>query len=253
MRIRGVTSLGTGSAQADSSEGSSKMRWVRHARSRLSLIVALAAWGCSSVDQSAAPGELGNGYFFFSCDDAISCSRYSNDAAKFPSLISLGSKFSIRFASNASPQSSPEGATVLPVGPFVSRGPEGFAAIKTGYETMTARNVAGQVVDFKTIRIVRPNSLVVYAAEDPTDAPKRIDAVPLRPTDRKSFRAFAQHDTTPLAGSLAIEWTSSDRSIFDIESTIDGKVTVVAKARGSARLIVVGGSFEQQIPVTVSP
>ena len=52
--------------------------------------------GCSA-NSGYKPGELGNGGFYFSCDNAVSCNRYSNDASKFPEAVSLGSTFQVRF------------------------------------------------------------------------------------------------------------------------------------------------------------
>src|SRR6185295_17595660 len=53
--------------------------------------------GCSATNGGSKDGELGNGGFYFSCNDAVACTPYSNDAAKFPKAVSLGSTFTVRF------------------------------------------------------------------------------------------------------------------------------------------------------------
>ena len=65
----------------------------------LAMFGAAVASGCSLTDSGYKPGELGNGGFYFSCSDAVACTRYSNDASKFPQLVSLGSTFEVRFVS----------------------------------------------------------------------------------------------------------------------------------------------------------
>lgn len=221
-------------------------------------LVAVAG-GCSSTD-GYKPGELGNGGFYFSCNDAVSCSRYSNDAAKFPSAVSLGSSFQVRFVPKASDtlikfdEKAPDrGITINPVGEYVSRGGNGLVALKSGYATITSRDASGQLVDFVTIRVAKPDALVVYSAEDVRDAPDRVDTVSLGKTERRNYRAFAQEKNAVLAGTLAVEWTSSNPNIVAIDGTLEGKVTVVGRAPGNANLIAIGGTFRQEIPVEVKP
>src|SRR5690348_3653742 len=109
------------------------------ARVAVALGAALLTCGCSSTrDPGYKEGDLGNGGFYFSCDDAVTCVPYSNDAAKFPKSVSLGSTFSVRFVPEQSSglhitfnESAPDrGITVAPVGEFVSRGPNGLVAVK---------------------------------------------------------------------------------------------------------------------------
>jgi hypothetical protein len=225
--------------------------------------VALSA-GCSLSDSGQKPGELGNGGFYFSCDDAVSCSRYSNDAAKFPEAVSVGSTFAVRFV----PKSNSgldihfnesvvdRGITVNPISEtYVSRGAKGLAAVKTGYATLASRDASGALVDYVVVRVAKPDALVVYSADDVTDTPAHVDSISLSvgASDQRSYRAFAQQNSATLAGSLAVEWTSTNPSVASVASTTDGKATIVAKSAGSAMLVAVGGAFTQQIPVTVSP
>ena len=227
----------------------------------LAVFGAAVASGCSLTDSGYKPGELGNGGFYFSCNDAVACERYSNDASKFPQLVSLGSSFEVRFVSRTNAdqdthitfnEKAPDrGITINPVGDYISRGPSGLVALKPGFGTITSRDAAGQLVDFVNIQVAKPDALVVYSADDASDNPARIEKVDLVTSDRRSYRAFAQKNKTVLAGTLAVEWKSSNEAIVDIESTSEGKVTVIGRAAGNAKLIATGGTFVQEISVVV--
>lgn len=218
----------------------------------------VAASGCSASDGGYKPGELGNGGFYFSCDNAVSCARYSNDAAKFPKAVSLGSTFTMRFVTTASNDShitfddkAPDrGITIKPAGEFISRGPNGMVAVKSGYATVTSRDAAGQLVDFVTIRVAKPEKLVVYPADDVTDTPQHVDSVTVGLGERRTYRAFAQEKGQVLAGTLQVEWKSADTRIVDIE-LLDGKATIVPRAAGKTNLVATGGTFAQEIPIEV--
>lgn len=222
------------------------------------------AAGCSLSNAGEKPGELGNGGFYFSCDDAVSCSRYSNDAAKFPEAVSVGSTFAVRFVPKTNSgldihfneSAVDRGITVSPISDvFVSRGAKGLAAIKTGYATLASRDSTGALIDYVVIRVAKPDALVVYSADDLADAPAHVDSISLSAgaSEQRSYRAFAQQKGATLAGSVQIEWTSTNPSVASVASTTDGTATLVAKSAGSAMLIATGASFTQQIPVTVSP
>lgn len=242
-------------------------RSARSARSAAVAILLAAASGCSSADGGSGyqPGELGNGGFYFSCDDAVSCTKYSDDASKFPKAVSLGSSFAVRFVPKPSSSSSgvdirfnesapDRGIVIEPVSDFVTRGPRGFTAVKAGYATLASRDAGGQLVDYVVVRVQTPDALVVYAADDTSvSAPAPVSTVALRMADTKSFKAFARRGTEDLAGSLQVEWKSSNTSVLEVQSTSAGKVTVVARSSGSATLTATGGTFSQDIPVKVSP
>ena len=95
--------------------------------------------GCSASDSGSKPGELGNGGFYFSCDDAVACSRYTNDASKFPEAVSVGSTFAVRFVPKTNSgldihfneSAVDRGITVNAIGDvYVSRGAKGLAAVQ---------------------------------------------------------------------------------------------------------------------------
>lgn len=224
------------------------------------LFALLATAGCSLADDGGKTGELGNGGFYFSCEDAVACTKYSNDASKFPSQVALSSTFSVRFVpkTGSSGISFNEGAadrgiTIQPVGDFVSRGPKGLVAIKSGHVTLASRDAKGTLVDYVVVRIVRPDALVVYSADESRADPPRVDTVELTVGSRRSYRAFAQEKKADLAGSLQVEWSTEDPSIAVVDNTTDGKATVSARAPGSTNLVAVGGTFTQKIAVQVSP
>ena len=220
--------------------------------------------GCSASDSGSKPGELGNGGFYFSCDDAVACSRYTNDASKFPEAVSVGSTFAVRFVPKTNSgldihfneSAVDRGITVNAIGDvYVSRGAKGLAAVKTGYASLAARDATGALVDYVVVRIAKPDALAVYSADETTTStPPHVASIALSVSahDRKTYRALAQQNSADLAGSLQIEWTSSNPSVAAVESTTDGKATVVAKSAGTASLVAVGGTFTQNIPITVS-
>ena len=230
----------------------------------LPLLAAALTAGCSASDSGSKPGELGNGGFYFSCDDAVACSRYSNDASKFPEAVSVGSTFAVRFVPKSNSgldihfneSAVDRGITVNPISDvYVSRGAKGLAAVKTGYATLASRDATGALVDYVVIRIAKPDALVVYSADETTTStPAHVAGITLSVSagDRKTYRALAQQNNADLAGSLQIEWTSSNPSVAAVESTTDGKATIVPKSAGTASLVAVGGTFTQNIPITVS-
>ena len=223
----------------------------------------LAVSGCSSADSGYKAGELGNGGFYFACTDAVSCARYSDDAAKFPKAVSLGSSFQVRFVSKTSAndthiafneQAPNRGITISPVGEFISRGPAGLVALKTGWATITSRDAAGQLVDFVNLRVAKPDALVVYDADSvhSGDAPERVETVTLVGAESRALRAFAKEDNSVLGGTLAVEWSCSPTDIVDLQDD-EGKVTLRARKPGTATLTATGGTFTQQVQVEVKP
>ncbi len=228
------------------------------------LVATALAAGCSIADPGTKPGALGNGGFHFSCDDAVACGKYTDTAAKFPDAVALGSTFAVTFTPKSDSglnihfnDSAPDrGITVSPVGSvFVSSGVPGLVALKTGYATIASRDAAGQVVDYVVLRVAKPDALVVYSADQPATTPTPVDNVELSLSqgDRKTFRAFAQEKKADLAGALQLEWTSTMPAVAEVQSTTDGVATVVARSTGTAMLVATGGTFTQQVPITVKP
>lgn len=229
------------------------------------LAAAAVAAGCSSLDPNAKQGELGNGGFHFSCDDAVACSKYSDTAAKFPDAVALGSTFSVSFVPKTTAgldihfnEAAPDrGITITPISDvYVTRGVKGLVAVKSGYATVASRDASGQLVDYVVFRVAKPDALVVYSADMPTNTnPAPVGAIELSLSlgDRKTFRAFAQQNEANLAGSLQLEWTSTNPLVAEVQSTTDGVATVVPRSAGSAMLVATGGTFTQQVPITVKP
>ena len=228
------------------------------------LLAAALAAGCSLSDPGVKQGELGNGGFHFSCDDAVACGQYTGSATKFPDAVALGSTFAVTFTPKSASgldihfnEAAPDrGITVSPVSEvFVGRGVNGLVGLKTGYATIASRDAAGQLVDYVVIRVAKPDALIVYSADQPTSDPLPVDTVELSLSqgDRKTFRAFAQQNKASLAGSLQVEWKSTNALVAEVQSTTGGVATVVPRSAGSAMLVATGGTFTQQVPITVKP
>ena len=228
----------------------------------IALVVATS--GCSQIDSGYQGGELGNGGFYLSCDDAVACAAGTDDAKKFPKTVAVGSTFSVRFTNTTTTNgtnikltsSADRGITIDPVGTFVTRSINGLSGQKPGIATIAAHDASGQLIDFVNVEIGRPDALVIYDAADPsgTTNPYPIVANKLSLEsvgDRRTLKAFAQRNKATLAGTLAIEWVSNDPSIFDVETTSGGEATIVAIKTGTATLTATGGTYTQSIQVTV--
>lgn len=201
-------------------------------------------------------GELGNGGFTFKCDDSVACDRWNN-ADDFPSDIALGSTFELEFLLRQDShgyvwlKDAERGTTIEPVGKYVNRGASGFAAVEPGIATLSARDQKGWLVDYITVRVAQPDSLIIYDAEYKGDDPERLASIMLDDGERRSFRTVAQQGLKPLAGSVTVEWTSADTDVVAVEGYARGKVTIVAKGPGSTTLKAKGGGLEQTLDVEV--
>lgn len=225
-------------------------------------VVAFAI-GCAGVTHppasspSVKKGELGNGGFTFKCDDSVACDRWNN-ADNFPSDVALGSTFDLDFLLRQDSngfvflKDAERGTTIEPVGKYVNRGPSGFAAVEPGIATLSARDQKGWLVDYITVRIAKPDSLIVYDSEYKGDNPERLVSIKIDPDERRSFRTVAQQGLKPLAGSVTVEWTSNETDVVAIEGYSRGKVTIVGKGPGTATLTAKGGGMEQKLEVTVT-
>lgn len=224
--------------------------------SYVALGLGIALVGCSATDSGYQGGELGNGGFYLSCDDAVACAPGTDDAKKFPKSVAVGSTFSIRFTNDSASgtnivltDATDSGITVDPIGTFVTRGVQGLSAQKVGVATIAAHDAAGQLIDYVNIEIDQPDALVIYDPDVPGDMIS--DTLDLSSGTQKNLRAFAQHKLTTLAGTLAIEWTSSDPSVVQVEELNGGEVTLAARKSGTATLTAVGGTFTRTVEATV--
>jgi hypothetical protein len=240
--------------------------WTRRSTRTLlgcSAVLLFALAGCTSNPPAGSTaykeGKLGNGSFLFKCDDAVACDRWSTDDAKdFPTQIATGSNFRLRFVADGQEGTTLnikgtqyDGITLAPVGPYVSSGPDGFAAVNPGYGTVYARDSKGAVIDYVTFRIVKPDDLVVYQADY-----KGVDPVPVRKIamtvgQRQSFRTFGRYKQEVVAGSIRVQWTSTDTEIAEVDSYTRGVVTILPKAPGTTKLTAVGGGLTKEIDLEV--
>jgi hypothetical protein len=226
--------------------------------------VAFAA-GCTGGERNPSPsstsvqkGQLGNGGFTFRCDDSVACDRWNN-AGSFPEAVALGSTFDMQFylldgsRGFSYLKEAEAGTTTEAIGQYINRGASGFAAVKPGVATIAARDQKGWLVDYITVRIRKPDSLIIYDSEYKGEDPTRIQRVTLSEQGaRKSFRVVAQAGVEALAGMVTVEWSSDDDSIVAVEGYSKGKVTIVATGTsGSTTLRAKGASLEQTLPVTI--
>jgi hypothetical protein len=229
-------------------------------------LLAASATACTNpVPGSDAykEGELGNGSFLFACDDGLACLPYSGDAQKFPKAIATGATFDVRFVAKNQQGSiiiindhTYEGVRTSGLGPYVSDGATGgFVAEQPGFGTIFARDSHNTIIDYVTINIVKPDSLVVYDANTGVSFakdPPRIQSVSMAVEDRKSFRVVAARTNEPVAGSIPVEWSSDHPEYVEIESYTSHVATVHAKQAGTATLTAKGGgTLEKTINVEV--
>jgi hypothetical protein len=211
----------------------------------------------SPSSTSVQKGQLGNGGFTFRCDDSVACDRWNN-ADNFPDAVALGSTFEMQFylldgtRGYSYLKDAERGTTVEPVGKFIGLGASGFAAVAPGVATIAARDQKGWLVDYITVRIRKPDSLIVYDSEYKGEDPTRIQRITIPAKgDQKSFRVVAQAGVEALAGMVTVEWSSDDENVVAVEGYSKGKVTIVATGTGTTKLHAKGASLEQELPVTV--
>jgi hypothetical protein len=222
------------------------------------------AAGCTGGERNPSPsstsvqkGQLGNGGFTFRCDDSVACDRWNN-ADNFPDAVALGSTFDMQFylldgtRGFSYLKEAERGTTTESVGKYINRGASGFAAVEPGIATIAARDSKGWLVDYITVRIRKPDSLIVYDSEYKGEDPTRIQRISIATKgDRKSYRVVAQAGVEALAGMVTVEWSSDDDSIVAVEGYSKGKVTIVATGIGSTKLHAKGASLDQELTVTV--
>lgn len=222
--------------------------------------------GCSgnpaAGSEAYKEGELGNGDFLFACDDGLACLPYSGDAKRFPEAIASGATFDVRFVAKNQQGSvivikdkRYEGIKTVAIGPYVSQGPDGFAAVKPGYGTVMVRDSGGTVIDYVTMKIVKPDGLIVYDANYDVakgDNPTRIQALNLKVDQTPSYRVVAEYNLKAVAGSIPVEWTSDASDVVVVESYSDRVVNLRAKGVGKTKIKADAGGLVKEIDVEVT-
>jgi hypothetical protein len=212
----------------------------------------------SSGDPAYRQGELGNGGFLFQCDDSVACDRWStNNAKDFPKRIATGSVFNLRFVPTDDQGLDLDGAdtagvTLQAVEPYVGRGTEGFAALKPGYGTVMAKRANGAVVDYVTLTIVQPTTLVVYPAEYKGTSPERIEKIAMKVNDTKSYRVVAESNGEAVAGSVRMAWSSAANEVVSVTYQ-SGVARLSAGKAGRTTLTAEGAALSRSIDVEVTP
>lgn len=223
-----------------------------------------ALTGCRGNPEEGSPaykeGRLGNGSFLFKCDDSVACDRWSTSSAKdFPSQIATGSTFNLRFVADGQEGATLRiagktytGVTLSAVEPYVGKGPDGFSAIKPGYGSVVAKDAAGRILDYVTLKIVQPDGLVVYASDYKGVDPPRVQAIRASVGQAQSFRTVAEYKREAIAGSVRVQWESANPAVVQVESYTRGVVNIVAKGEGKTKLVAVGAALTKEIDVEVT-
>ncbi len=226
-------------------------------------LAALAACqpGDPALDTAAAKtGSLGNGDFYFSCDDSVTCASYTNVAGKFPDAVAEGASFHIQYAPKDSGihinESQPgQGYTIQAAGKntYLSLGVDGFTPVKDGIGTIEVITNGGHVVDFTALKIAKPDAIVVY--EDGfsgSGSPPPVTTITMNVGDSKTFRTLARQKQADLAGVFESDWASADTSIVSAGTRNGGKTTIQAVKAGTTTMTVTGAALTQTITVQVA-
>jgi hypothetical protein len=244
-------------------------RWSMKTSAAVFALALGALAGCSGNPSSGnaayREGELGNGDFLFACDDGLACLPYAGAAQKFPKAIATGSTFDVRFVAKNQQgldivinEQKYEGIKAVGVAPFVGDAPEGgFSALAPGYGSIVVRDSRNIVIDYVTIKIVKPNDLVVYDANYDVSRGKddivKLQKLNLTVETPSSYRVVAEYNNESIAGSVPVKWTSKDPSIVEVESYSKRVVNLRGKAAGTATLVADGAGLQKEISVEVKP
>ena len=233
---------------------------------RYSALAIGALAGCNGNPRAGSPaykeGELGNGDFLFACDDGAACLPYSGAARNFPQQIATGAVFDVRFVAKNQQGNDIfindqryEGIVAEPLGPYVSKGPDGFVAQKPGFGTIIVQDSKGTVIDYTALKIVQPNDLIVYDANYDVSLgkdPPRIQAMNLKVDATQSYRVVAEYGAEPAAGSIPVKWESRNNDIVQVESYSRGVVNLRAKGVGKTEIVATGAALEKVISAEVT-
>lgn len=246
-----------------------------HQRSMMRVAVCAAAFVASAStactgnpspgDSSYKTGSLGNGGFVFACSDGVACNSFSTGyAASFPKAVALGSTFNVYYVpkddQNQPALKTPDdaiGTVVSGLPPFFSGGPAGIAATaREGYGALVAERPDGTVVDFTDVQIVKPASIAIYKSNAGilgNDAQDVGATYSMKVGATDLFRAVAKgEDSQVLAGSLAVDWESSDTGTLSIALN-DGQATFTALKAGSVTVTLNKAAIAKTLTVTVTP
>jgi hypothetical protein len=232
----------------------------------IAALAALALAGCNSNPPPGSPaykeGELGNGDFLFACDDGVACLPYSGDAKKFPKAIATGSTFDVRFVAKNQQgtaitinEKRYEGITTSGMAPYVSGSAGSFASTQPGFGTILVRDSRGVIIDYVTLKFVKPDSLVVYDANYDVSKgkePPAIKALNLKVDEATSYRVVAEYKQESIAGSVPVSWDSDNPNVVEVESYTRGVVNLRAKGAGTTKLRANGAGLAKEINVEVT-
>ena len=208
---------------------------------------------------SAAPkeGSLGNGDFYFTCDDSVSCgSWYHNVSTVFPKAVAEGSVFHIQYQLHSlgitlSDNVPGQGYTLSTVGnAYLSVGTDGFTGVNAGIGTVWVKDPAGHAVDFTTITIAKPDGIVIYDGTETTDFTDK--PFTIAKGELAEYRTVAQQKQENLAGVFQTEFTAADPSIVEVVGRTNGTTTLRGASAGKTTVTVAGAGLTKQIEVEVT-
>lgn len=233
----------------------------RRAASSLAFVILIAGCNGNPTEGSAnyRTGELGNGGFLFACDDSVTCDHYSNSATTFPHQIASGANFRLRFVPTNDQGGSVDldgpsyqGITIDPVGPFIGKGTMGFAALAPGIATFAAKNAKGSLIDYGTVRIVKPDAIAVVGATSVSESESsRIPRFNLHVGEAVDIVAVAEYEDELVAGAFNVAWSSRDDDVAAVDRRSRGVVTLSAKAPGKTVLTIEGSALSRDVDVEV--
>lgn len=206
-----------------------------------------ALTGCSQPPEvpTSGNGELHQGSFVYTCSsssDAASCGP--NGAPTLPTGIALGADFGLRYEPSAAEEHALEpSASFFTVDATTGR----LHTARAGYGVVLVTNDKGDVIDFVNLRVKTIATLTVAGVDPDTS----LVVGETRTLDVTAFDAVGE----PLAGTLALEWESSDPAVATVTVTDTdrslGTATVHTVAPGTARLRVVAGTTTGTISIKV--
>jgi hypothetical protein len=202
---------------------------ARLVRRRGPFVALVGVAACAISEQEG--GALGNGSFDYNCVTATGaydayCPQLGQQAP-FPSVIALGSTFSIGYTENFDLNANYPPATVFPVSPdFITLAPgltSTFGAARPGTPWVFAQISNGQVIDLASIN-VQPLTSVLVGDTTSTGDHASVG-------DTHGFSAAAYAGVTVAAG--AIPNVLGGANTANVLFTSAGTVTVTVTALGA--------------------
>jgi hypothetical protein len=209
-------------------------------------LAALSLFACSTPPglPTNGNGELHQGTFLYACSSAADATCPAGIAPKtLPSGIAIGADFELRYT-----PTSPTKTSLEPTRDFFSVDASGrFRAKRSGYGAVLVKDERGGVVDFVNLRVKAIASLAIAGIDENANlAVAQTRVLSAAPLDTAG---------DPLAGTVPLEWESSDPSVVTVTTTDDdrarGSATLRAIGAGTARIRVISGTATSTVSVRI--